>query len=69
MEISRIEATVHFLTFMVSLETVMVPVGVSFSMLMCCSEGQVPVEVNVPAILGLVGSNQFMSCPPTMSFF
>ena len=36
--ISRNWATTHFLIFMVSLGTVMVPVGMSFSLLMCYSE-------------------------------
>ena len=38
MEISRNWATAHFLTFMVSLGTVMVPVDVSLSLLMCYNE-------------------------------
>ena len=38
MEISRNWATAHFLVFMVSLGTVMAPVGVSFSLLMCYNE-------------------------------
>ena len=37
-EISRNWATTSFLTFMVGLGTVMVPVGVSFSMLMYYNE-------------------------------
>ena len=36
--ISRNWATAHFLIFMVSLGTVMAPVGVSFILLMCYSE-------------------------------
>ena len=36
--ISRNWVTAHFLTFMVNLGTVMAPVGVSFSVLMCYSE-------------------------------
>ena len=35
MRISRNWATAYFLTFVVSLGTVMVPVGVSFGLLMC----------------------------------
>ena len=37
-EISRNWATAHFLILMVGLGTVMAPVGVSFSLLMCYSE-------------------------------
>ena len=36
--ISRNGATIHLLILMVSLGTVMVPVGVSFRLLMCYSE-------------------------------
>ena len=38
MEISMNWATAHFLTFMVSLGTVMVPVGVSLSLPICYNE-------------------------------
>ena len=38
------EAAVHLLTFMVSLGTVMVPVGVSFSTLTCCNEQALRVK-------------------------
>ena len=44
----------------------MAPVGVSFSLLMyymSCTEAQGLAEVDSSAILDLVGSNQFMSCP------
>ena len=37
-EISRNWAPAHFLTLMVGLGTVMTPVGVSFSLLMCYNE-------------------------------
>ena len=36
--ISRNWATAHFLILLVGLETVIMPVGVSFSLLMCYSE-------------------------------
>ena len=36
--ISRNWATAHFLNFMVCLGTVMMPMGVSFSLLMCYNE-------------------------------
>ena len=48
---------------MVSLRTVLLLVGVSFSMLMYYSEAQVLLEVKSSTILGLIGSNQFMSYP------
>ena len=46
MEISRNWATAHFCPFMVSLGTVMAPVGVSFSMPMHYSEHTVKLKVN-----------------------
>ena len=75
MGISRNWATAHFLTFIVGLGTLMVPVGVSFSLLMCYNElmcyteAQGLVEVDSSAILDLFGSNQFMFYPRAMSFF
>ena len=52
------------LTFMVSLGTVLAPVVVSFTLMMCykeCyTEAQGLVEVDSSSILDLVGSNQFM---------
>ena len=57
---------------MVGLRTVMAPVGVSFSLLMCYiehTESQGLVEVDLSTILDPFGSNQFMSCPWAMSFF
>ena len=52
---------------MVSLGTVMAPVDVSFSLLICyndhITEAKGLVEVNSPAILDLVGSKQFMLSP------
>ena len=62
MRISSNWATAHFLTFVVSLGTVIVPVGVSFSLLMCYNiEAQGLVKVDLFPILDLFGSNQFMS--------
>ena len=59
--------------FMVGLRTVLALVGVSFSMLMYYNEPimrlKVPWKSNLPPILDLVGSNQFLSCPMAMSFF
>ena len=56
---------------MVGLETAMVLVGVWFSMLMYYDERimrfKVLLEVQSSAILDLVGSNQFLSCPMSMS--
>ena len=73
MGISRNCGTAHFLNVMVSLETAMVPVGMSFSLLMCYNEqftkAQGLVEVDLSAILDLLCSNQFISCPWAMSFF
>ena len=43
--ISRNWATAHFLILMVGLGTVMVPVGVSFSLLTCYSEHILRLEV------------------------
>ena len=48
-----------FWPFMVSLA----PVGVSFSMLMHYNEAQGLLEVASSTILGLIGSNQFLSYP------
>ena len=70
--ISRNWATTYFLILMMSLGTVMVPVGVSFSLLMCYSErleAQGLVEVNLSTILDPCGSNPFMTCPRAMSSF
>lgn len=54
--------------FMVSLRTVMAPVGASLSMPMYDSESIMRLkrfwEVESFAILDLEGSNQFLSCPP-----
>ena len=62
MGIFRIWTTTHFLTFIVGLGTVMAPMGMSFSLLMCyhnevCTEAQDLVDVD----LDLFGSNQFVS--------
>ena len=68
--ISRNWATAHFLILMVSLGTVIAPVGVSFSLLMSAyTEAQGLVQVDLSAILDTFGSNQFMSCPRAISFF
>ena len=52
---------------MVGLGTVMVPVGMSFGLLMCYNERILRLKVwwklDSSAILDLFGSNQFMSCP------
>ena len=61
--ISRNWATAHFLVFDGELRTVTAPVGVPFSLLMCFSEVQGLVDVDLSTILDLFGSNQFMSCP------
>ena len=47
MGISQNWATVHFLTFMIGLGTVMVPMGVSFSLLMCYNECILRLKVSV----------------------
>ena len=63
--ISRNWATAHFLAFYGQPRTVMAPVGVSFSISKCIiiahNEAQGPLEVESSTILGLIGSNQFMS--------
>ena len=72
MEISRNCVTTHFLMFIVGLGSVMVPVGVSFSLLMCYDElyrGSRFSDVDLSAILDVFGPNEFMSCPQAMSFF
>lgn len=54
-----------FWPFMVGLRTLVVPVGMSLSMLMCCyNEAQGPMEVKLSTNLDLVGSNRFLSYPP-----
>ena len=50
----------------VGLETIMTPLGVSFSLL---TEDQGLVEVDVSSILDQFNSNQFMLCPLAMSFY
>ena len=50
---------------MISLETVLVPVGVSFSSFITIELIMRLKEVIFSAILGLVGSNQSLSCPVT----
>ena len=81
--ISRNWATAHFLTLMVSLGTVMAPVGVSFSLLMCYmrlyTEAQGLVEVDLPSwihlvlislchVLGLCHSFKSCALPPSLLF-
>ena len=56
----------HCPLFGLYLGTVMVPLGVSFSLLI---ENQGLVEVDLSAILGPFDSNGFMLCPWVMSFF
>ena len=62
-----------FWPFMVSLRTVMALLGVSFSMLIYYNECIMRLKVHwkseTSAILDLVGSNQFLSCPMATSFF
>ena len=48
---------------------VLVPVGGSFSSLMCSTEVQGLVAVGLSPVLDLFGSNQFMSYSQTLSFF
>ena len=47
MGISQNWATIHFLTFMIGLGTVTVPMGVSFSLLMCYNECILRLKVSV----------------------
>ena len=71
-DISRNWAISHFLTFMAGIGTVMAPVGVSFSLLMCYDElyrGSRFSDVDLSAILDVFGPNEFMSCPQALSFF
>ena len=60
MQLSFLVLVWAFLVFVWQLSTVMVPVGVSFSMLMHYNEAQGLLEVKSSAILGLVGSNQLL---------
>ena len=62
-EISRNWITAHIWPFMVSLRTVLLPVGVSFSILIYYNEAEVLREVRSTTTLGLVDSNQFFSYP------
>ena len=63
-EMSRSWATAHFLVFWWCLGTVLVPLGVSLSLL---PEDQGPVEVDLSAILNPSDSNWLMWYPWSMS--
>ena len=82
--ISKNQATAHFLILMVSLGNVMVPVGVSFSLLMCFSEcilrltvywkSTCPpswthlVLISLCHVLGLCHSFKCCALPPSLLF-
>ena len=65
----RVEPSLTFRSLMVSLGTVLAPVGVSFSLLMKQRVFKGLAEVNSATILNLFGSNYFMLCSQAMSFF
>ena len=52
-----------FWPFMVSLRTVLLPMGVSFSILIYYNEAEVLREVISTTVLGLVDSYHFLSLP------